>query len=265
MGRRRRPELTSLLTLERGDPLDCVVRLVTPERIIVVHPLAGPFRRFAAYVIDLGILALMVGVLLLSALFLLALSAGSPAVMGAALVAFFVLSWGYGAFCEGIFNGRTVGKACLGIRVVSDRGVPISGAQAVMRNLVGSIDGLFPFFFQIGLASMIVSPRFQRLGDLAAGTMVVREERAARRGFVRIKEPSVAALLPWLPGRIAVRSDLARALSDYVAARGRFDRAGRAQLAEPLAKSLRVRFGLSADTSADAVLCAVYHRVFIGE
>jgi uncharacterized RDD family membrane protein YckC len=207
---------------------------------------------------------MIVGVLLVS-FFLAILSGGSGAVLGLALVAFFVLSWGYGTFCEGLFNGRTIGKACLGIRVVSDRGIPISGAQALLRNLVGSIDGVFPFFFQIGLASMTLSRRFQRLGDLAAGTMVVREERRSQRGFVRIKEPEVDAILPWLPSRIAARSDLARALSDYAVLRGRFGPLGRAELAEPLARALRARFRLSPQAQADAVLCAVYHRVFIGE
>jgi hypothetical protein len=95
--------------------------------------------------------------------------------------------------------------------------------------------------------------------------MVVREERALRRAFAKVKEPEVDALLPWLPHRISVRSDLARALSDFVVARRRFSPPGRAQLAEPLAKVLRQKFGLSPQAPADAVLCAVYHRVFIGE
>src|SRR5271165_5615317 len=115
---------------EKGDePLDCVVRLVTPERIIVVHPLAGPFRRFAAYLIDLGVLILLVLAVILTAVFFSAFTGDSAAIWGPVLVAYFVLSWGYGAFCEGVFNGQTLGKLCLGIRVVSDRGVPISGAQ----------------------------------------------------------------------------------------------------------------------------------------
>jgi uncharacterized RDD family membrane protein YckC len=254
-----------LLSEKVDEPLDCVVRLVTPERIIVVHPLAGPFRRFAAYMIDLGVLAMLVVALILVSMLLAVFTDGSPSIAGPMLVAFFVLSWGYGAFCEGVFNGRTLGKLCLGIRVVSDRGVPISGAQAVLRNLVGAVDGPIPFFFQVGLASMTLSPRFQRLGDLAAGTMVVREERPSQRGFVRIKEPEVDAILPWLPSRIAARSDLARALSDYAVLRGRFGPLGRAELAEPLARALRARFRLSPRAQADAVLCAVYHRVFIGE
>jgi uncharacterized RDD family membrane protein YckC len=247
----------------RHEPLDCVVRLVTPERIIVVHPLAGPAHRFVAYSLDL----LLLGVLIFAVVIITMLLAmlGSASVLGPALVAYFLLSWGYGAFCEGFFNGQTLGKRALGIRVVSERGVPITGAQAVLRNLVGAVDGLIPFFFMLGLASMVLTRRFQRLGDLAAGTMVVIEEQRSRRGFTRIRDPEVDALLPWLPGRISAGSDLARALSDYVGARTRFGPLRRAEMAEPLARPLRSRFGLSPAASADAVLCAVYHRVFVGE
>jgi uncharacterized RDD family membrane protein YckC len=247
---------------QQREPLDCIVRVVTPERIIVTLPLAGPARRFVAYLIDQ---LLLIGLILAVTLLALVLTLGSAAGMGSALVALFLLTWGYGAFCEGLFNGQTVGKYCLGLRVVSERGVPISGAQAVLRNLVGTVDGIIPFFFQLGLASMILSRRFQRLGDLAAGTIVVIEERRTRRGFTRIKEPAVDEILTWLPGRIAVGSDLARVLSDYVAVRGRFGPLRRSEMAEPLARPLRARFGLSGRPSADAVLCAVYHRVFVGE
>lgn len=243
------------------EPLDCVVKLMTPERIVVAHPLAGPSRRLVAYLIDQ--ILLILATVIISILSLIA-ALGSAAGMGPALVAYFVLSWGYGAFCEGVFNGQTVGKRAMAIRVVSDRGVPISGAQAVLRNLVGAVDGL-AFFFQLGLASMILSGKFQRLGDLAAGTMVVIEERRSRRGIVRIFDPEVDGLLRWLPARIPAGSDLARVLSDYAGVRNRFTPARRAEMAEPLARPLTKRFGLSAAVPPDVVLCAVYHRVFVGE
>ncbi len=83
--------MPGLLNEKRTDPLDCVVRLVTPERIIVVHPLAGPFRRFAAYLIDLGILLILVIGVVFVTFFLAALSGGSAAVIGPALVAFFAI------------------------------------------------------------------------------------------------------------------------------------------------------------------------------
>jgi uncharacterized RDD family membrane protein YckC len=239
-----------------------MVRLLTPERITFDYPLGGPFRRFTAYLVDLALLSLLVAAAFLTSL---ALSLGSASGLGLALVAYFLITWGYGAFCEGVFNGQTPGKRVLRLRVVSERGVPITVAQAVLRNLVGAADGMIPFFFMIGLSSMLLSRRFQRLGDLAAGTMVIVEERRPRLGLVRIQEPRVRAILDRLPMQIAAGSNLARALSDYVRRRHRFGPALREEIASPLARPLCTWLGLPATEPADAVLCAVYHRVFLGE
>jgi uncharacterized RDD family membrane protein YckC len=242
------------------DSLDCVVRIVTPERIILEHPLAGPSRRFCAYLVDQLVLVLLVA---LVAVVLLVLAMGSLAGWGPVLVAYFLLTWGYGAFCEGVFNGQTLGKRALGIRVVSEKGVAINGAQAIVRNLVGAVDGLFPFCFQVGLASMLLTRKFQRLGDLAGGTMVVIEQRRPRRPITRIVDPEVDALLPWLPQQIAASSELARVLSDYVEVRRRHGPMRRAEMAEPLARPIRTRYGLPQRARADVVLCAMYHRIFL--
>ena len=154
----------------------------------------------------------------------------------------------------------------MGIRVVSDQGVPITGAQAVLRNLVGALDGPIPFFYLLGLTAMLATRKFQRLGDLAAGTMVVVEERRRRVGVIRVQQESaVEKLLPWLPLRVEAGPEMARALSDYVRHRQRLGRLVREEMAEPLARPLRARYRLPEDFSADAVLCAVYHRVFLGE
>ena len=72
-------------------------------------------------------------------------------------------------------------------------------------------------------------------------------------------------MLDRLPLRIAAGSSLARVLSDYVRRRHRLSPGQREELAEPLAGPLRARFGVPAGEPADAVLCAVYHRVFLGE
>jgi uncharacterized RDD family membrane protein YckC len=258
----RDPPVRSRAAEEAAEPIDAVVRLLTPERIEFAYPLAGPFRRFTAYFIDLILIsALVVGGYMVSQF----LALGSTSGMGLALVAYFVISWGYGAFCEGVFNGQTPGKRSLHLRVVSERGVPITGAQAVLRNLVGAVDGLIPFCYLIGLSSMLLTRKFQRLGDLAAGTMVIVEDRRPRLGLVQIKDPRVRAILDRLPLRIAAGSRLARALSDYVRRRHRFGGALREEIAEPLARPLRDHFGLPPTEPADAVLCALYHRVFLGE
>lgn len=245
-----------------GGPLDTTVRLVTPERIVFSYPLAGPFRRLFAYLLDL---TAKIGLVFAAVATFATISFGSWSFMGPMLVTYFVIDWGYGAGQEALCNGQTLGKRALGIRVVSAEGVPITGAQAVLRNLVGAVDGFWPFVYLLGLSSMMLTTKFQRLGDLAAGTMVVIEERQRRSGVMRVAEPAVEALLPWLPLRIAAGPELSRALSDYVQRRGRFQAPLREEMAEPLARPLRDKFGLPATSTADAVLCAVYHRVFLGE
>jgi uncharacterized RDD family membrane protein YckC len=246
----------------RDEGLDTAVRLVTPERIVFQYPLAGPFRRLCAYLIDLVVIFL---ILVAMRMLVLLLTLGAPGGTGLYLVATFVLIWSYGSGCEGLFNGQTPGKRLMGIRVVSDRGVPITGAQAAIRNLVGVVDGIAPFAYLPGLASMVLTRRFQRLGDLAAGTMVVVETRRRRIRLVRVGGAEVEAVLPWLPLRVAAGPEMARALSDYVRARERFSRARREEMAEALARPLRRRHGLPDGSSNDAVLCAFYHRVFLGE
>jgi uncharacterized RDD family membrane protein YckC len=235
---------------------------VTPERITLALPLAGPARRFVAFLLDQMVLAALVLATIVVFLFF---SLGSNASWGPILLAYFVLTWSYGAFCEGVFDGQTVGKRAVGIRVVSDKGVAITAAQAVLRNLVGVVDGLVPFCFLVGLSSMILSARFQRIGDLAAGTVVMVEERRRSRPIARVNSPEVDALLVWLPLRIAAGSRLARVISDYVDQRRRFSPPRRAEMAEHLARPLRARYAIAENVPADVVLCAFYNRIFLGD
>jgi uncharacterized RDD family membrane protein YckC len=240
--------------------VDTTVRLVTPERVSFRYALAGPFRRAVAYLADMVIWAILVVAIFLSLMFLLDFS---PSGQGVALVAFFVLQWGYGMFCEVVFNGRTPGKKLAGLRVVSENGVPISAGQAVLRNLVLPIDG-WPLCFLPALASMALTSKFQRLGDLAAGTMVVVEEAPRLGKLVRPDDPESKAVLELLPLKIDAGQELSQALADYVKRRHRFPPARREELARDLAAPLARRYGLPMKISADAILCAVYLRVFMG-
>jgi hypothetical protein len=112
---------------------------------------------------------------------------------------------------------------------------------------------------------MFLTERFQRLGDLAAGTMVVVEERPRGRKVPRVEDPGVKRLAALLPRRIEAGPELSRALSDYISHRPRFGRARREEMATPLARPLRRRYNLPDNAPADVVLCAVYDRVFFGE
>jgi hypothetical protein len=87
-----------------------------------------------------------------------------------------VLEWFYGCVFEGLWSGRTPGKWLVGLRVIKDGGYPISFFDALLRNLLRAADGL-PVFYGAGLITMLATRRMQRLGDLLAGTIVVREQR----------------------------------------------------------------------------------------
>jgi uncharacterized RDD family membrane protein YckC len=255
------PTATTIET-KTAEPLDTSVRLVTPERVEFRYPLAGPFRRSLSYLIDIVVLVILI---LAGALVSLLLTLGSPSGVGPMLAIAFALTWGYGAFCEGIFNGQTVGKRAAGIRVMTTEGVPITGTQAVIRNLIGAVDGPLPFLYLPGLTSMLLTSRFQRLGDLAAGTMVVVEESPFGSSVTRIEEGVVGGVLPLLPLRVSAGSEMSRALSDYVRRRKRFGRDRREEIARHLAGPLRERYSLPENASSDSVLCAFYHRLFLGE
>lgn len=239
-------------------PLDTVARVVAPERIVLEFPLAGPARRLFAYLLDQIALVLLI---LAAFLIPMLVSGGAGSGVGVGLVAYFVLSWGYGAFCEGLLGGQTLGKRALALRVVSDQGAPIGLARAVLRNVVGAVDGPAPFFYVLGFSSMILSGRFQRLGDLAAGTLVVALERKDRSPVERPSDPAVLAIVDWLPLRIEASARLERALSDYAAERHQFAPARRAEMAEPLARELRTRYQLPDETLADVVLLAIHARL----
>jgi len=167
-----------------SEPLDTTLVLVSPENIAFQFRLAGPALRAVAFLLDLLVMA----ALALGLLWVLALTGVLNAFQGPFLVALFFLVWGWGAALEVFNNGQTPGKAAVGLRTVSRNGVSINVAQAVLRNLLRAIDVAPPFF--PGVLAMAATRRFQRLGDLAAGTVVIRE----RTG--RTAETPVAFLPP---------------------------------------------------------------------
>ena len=244
-----------------GEAIDTTVRLVTPERITFLYPLAGPFRRASAYLLDFlfWIVALIILGIVLSLLSIFQWN-----LTGLGLVIVFVLQWGYGAFFEAMFNGRTPGKAVCGLRVVTVSGTPISGTQAFLRNLTWPVEGVLTMAFLPAIASMMLTSRFQRLGDLAAGTMVIVERRPTPATIAPIQERGVMAVAERLPLHVELGPELSRALADYVARRDRFSRAQREEMTAPLARPLRRRYGLPPDILGDAVVCALYQRVFVG-
>jgi uncharacterized RDD family membrane protein YckC len=244
-------------------PLDTTVEIVTPENIAFRYRLAGPFRRLPALLLDVMI-QLAAGAAAAIGATLILHWLGLPGLgLAVTLVCWFVLFWLYGGLFETFWNGQTPGKRLLGIRVLTLDGQPVNALQAILRNVLRIVDAQPLCFFQVGLWSAAMTRRFQRLGDLACGTMVVVEERARLPGVVRMGAAEAARLAALIPANFPVSRSLGLALAAYVERRTAFSPGRRLEIARRVAEPLRLRFQLPADTDLDMLLCGLYQRAFI--
>jgi uncharacterized RDD family membrane protein YckC len=158
------------------DPnVDMVV--ATPERVAFEYRAAGPGSRFVAQVIDLVLLVIVLAIVIAAAAAFGDLTGQNGLALLLGLLVGFVIVVGYFWTLEALWSGKTLGKYVMGLRVVGDLGEPITFTAASIRNLVRIVDFL-PFFYGLGLVVLFVNGRGKRLGDLAAGTIVVRDREA---------------------------------------------------------------------------------------
>lgn len=161
-----------------------MLEVETPESVTVTYPLAGVGSRGLAAVLDFAMIALLlVAEVAAGALVLLAGSRlfgvawqgrFAPWILATLIVALFVTYWGYYIVGEVFRGGRTFGKRIAGIRVMRDDGSRPAVLDSVIRNVVRIVD-LLPGTYAVGIASVLLHPQGKRLGDLAAGTVVVVE------------------------------------------------------------------------------------------
>lgn len=165
----------------------------TPEHVRLGFELAGIGSRSAAVLLDILVLGTVVSVLFL-AVGALQFFMGNEllANLGFAAIIFlmFLFQWGYFFLAEGFFDGRTLGKRWIGLRVIGEEGVPVTLQGAALRNLIRIIDFQPAGSALLGLGLIALHPRSQRLGDLVAGTVVVRD----RGGESIPEEEAVEAL-----------------------------------------------------------------------
>ncbi|MCK5843844.1 MAG: RDD family protein [Victivallales bacterium] len=156
----------------------------TPEGVSFPLHLAGPTTRSVAWFVDFACILLLQNIITYSLIFLKLLS---PAISQAiALILYFALNIAYGIILEWFWDGKTLGKKLSGLRVVDAEGLKLTFPQVVMRNLMRFID-IFPMFFLTGGITCVLTRKYQRLGDLAAQTVVVRTVKAGR--------PDIATLI----------------------------------------------------------------------
>jgi uncharacterized RDD family membrane protein YckC len=224
------------------------ITVSTPEGLDLELALAGLGSRFTSALIDLLIEAAIVGGL---AVAVLRVASDAVAATVLSLAAFAVL-FGYHVLWETLGSGRTPGKRVAGLRVVRTEGGPVRFRESAVRNIVRLVDLLPPVTYAVGAASILLTRRNQRLGDLAAGTLVVR---SARRPSA--PEP-VAAAAPHGVERWDVSAVTVRELSTvrgFLERREGLASPARERLAADLAAALRPKVaGWSSDVPDERFL-----------
>jgi uncharacterized RDD family membrane protein YckC len=148
--------------------------VATPERVSFDYQVAGLGTRAIAQVVDLLILsAILIVVIVIGVVTGAAVGSDTVATLIEVLGSF-VIVFGYFWVSEGIWSGQTVGKKIFRLRAVGDRGEPLTFMQAGIRNVVRIVDFL-PYGYGVGFVVLFVNGRGKRLGDLAAGTIVVKD------------------------------------------------------------------------------------------
>ena len=223
----------------------------TPERVSFDYQVAGLATRGIAQILDLLILAGVLFAVYFFALFELGI--GQDSIAGLiAIIGSFVVIFGYHWGCEAFWSGQTIGKKVFRLRAVGDRGEPMTFFQAGIRNIVRIVDFL-PYGYGVGLVVLFINGKGKRLGDLAAGTIVVKDSDYVALWQVPggrptdptpppLQSPAALAFAPATPGELALRRldpDLRRFVSSYSRRRPELPPALRAQLAGAAQASLR--------------------------
>ena len=179
-----------------------------------------------AFVIDTVIRIVLLFVVMF-AMGIMMLSMGMEVPQGFFLLALFLIEWFYPTLYEAGKRGATPGKRMLGLRVVRESGAPISFGQSLLRNLMRAAD-ILPFAYGFGLVSCMFTKKFQRLGDLVAGTLVVYGDTRSRKA-----PPIHLHISPRAP-RYALHREEQVVITDYLERASLWSEGRRIELADNL-------------------------------
>ncbi|MDB6145673.1 MAG: hypothetical protein JWP80_4717 [Pseudomonas sp.] len=206
-------------------PLDTRARIETPEGIDLLLRPAGLVPRSLAFAIDLSIRGLiMAGLFMFFSLF-------DRFGAGMSALVLFLGTWWYQVLFEVLNQGRTPGKQFMGLRVVHDDGTPIGWTASLTRNLLRFVD-MLPFGYCFGAVSCLQHPVFKRLGDIAAGSLVIYKNTPLARPGLPDAAPVTAP--------IALTLDEQRALLDFAERQSSLSPARTRELAAILAQPLQI-------------------------
>jgi uncharacterized RDD family membrane protein YckC len=243
----------------------------TPEQVAIRFPIAGIGSRFLALLTDSVVQGIAYAILFF--IFFLILTsaprlagiivnrAGEKWLIAAILLVVFLLRWGYYTVFEAFWNGQTPGKKLCKLRVIRDSGRQITFFESMTRNLIRAVDSL-PGFYAIGIITMLCNRRSKRLGDFAAGTLVVHERaaepplwggsasRTITAGAFAATPPPTPAVDPNavdLPADAVARltADDLNVIDHFFARAIDIDIARRRALAERLAQQMTAKMGIA--------------------
>ena len=222
------------------ETLEQFVDVETPEQVVFSYTIAGIGSRAAAALIDYSIcfgLALTLG---FAALSFARRVASVPWMVAVLVLLLFAIFWGYYVLLEGLWDGQTPGKRQLGLRVVRDGGYSITFGASAIRNLVRFIDMQPGAVYGVGVLSAVLSRSGKRLGDYAAGTIVVRERAISVSSGAPVVAPGPRAEPVGTPTTVLTDDEYAL-LDRFISRRTTLDAERRAQFAESLAVRFRDR------------------------
>jgi uncharacterized RDD family membrane protein YckC len=234
--------------------------VATPEGVTLEFTLAGVGSRFVAAMID-GLLqfAAVVGVVLLNIPMSSLIGGFSTAFMVGAV---FVILFGYDVASETLASGRTLGKRWTGLRVVRIGGAPVTFVPSAVRNLLRLVD-LLPGWYLAGVIFILATSKNQRLGDLAAGTIVVRERVVAptRTQSWSGWSPPVAPAEVGTWDVSQVTADEVATVREFLSRRSSISSEARSRIARDLAGKLRPKVvgpadGIGPETFLERVIAA---------
>jgi uncharacterized RDD family membrane protein YckC len=215
------------------------LKIETPEGVNLEVTLAGLGSRAGATFIDTLILSGLMLVVFIG-LFVIGEAQVSEdlytLLLGVGVLLYFLILFGYYLLFETLNSGRTPGKAALGIHVMRLDGTPLGFAAVAIRTLLRVVD-LLPFLYATGAVCILVTQNNQRLGDMAAGTVVARDRRPPPQGVDITSGLDLASLPPW--DAAAVNDDEMALVRRFVERRGHLNAESRSQLAASIAGPLR--------------------------
>jgi uncharacterized RDD family membrane protein YckC len=220
--------------------LSSELKIETPEGIQFSYALAGPISRCLAWVVDLIVIGIVLGVAR-KVVGIFALVSGDLA-SGLFIVCYFSISIGYGVLTEWAWRGQTIGKRIFRLRVMDVYGLRLQFHQILLRNLLRAVDSL-PACYLVGGLCCFFSKRAQRLGDLAAGTVVVHHAQPEKPDLEQLLAGKFNSLraYPHLAARLRQRVSPAEATLALQALlrREEFEPTARVNLFRSLAEHFR--------------------------